>query len=153
MATRTVNSVRNVAWADFAQTAVDMEVDFDEQDEEFVAFTASPDDPESYGVDLYNRAIAGDFGPIADWPRPDNVTGERAMELLREDRDRLLVESDYIEMPTKWATLSADQQTAWASYRNALRDIPADYPNAELQHNGTYTDMVWVNVTWPVKPE
>lgn len=30
-----------------------------------VPFVASPTDIEPHGVELYNRAIAGDFGPIA----------------------------------------------------------------------------------------
>ena len=36
---------------------------------------------------------------------------------------------------------------------NALRDLPETYPNALLQHNEDYTDMVWTNVTWPTRPE
>lgn len=149
---RTVNSVRNPRWADYNQTAVNLEVDFDELDEEYVEFTATPHDTEAHGVDLYNRAIAGEFGSIADWIAPDNMSGEDALYRLRSQRTFLLAQTDYIEMPTKWATLTADQQTAWATYRNALRDLPADYPNAELHWNSDYTELNWVNVAWPTKP-
>lgn len=150
---RTINDVRNPVWADYNQTAVNLEVDFDELDEEYVAFTASPTDSMDYGVDLYNRAIAGEFGDIADWPVPPNPTSEESLDVLRAVRTQLLVETDYIEMPTKWLTLTAEQQTAWATYRNALRDLPETYPDVLLVYTEDYSDMTWVNVTWPTKPE
>ena len=153
MTTRTINSVRNPVWANYSKTLVNLEVDFAELDEEYVEFTADPNDTMEYGVDLYNRAIAGEFGEIADWPAPQNLSAEQSMEALRARRTFLLAETDYIEMPTKWATLTADQQTAWATYRNALRDLPETYPNVRLEYNADYSDMVWVDVTWPVKPE
>jgi len=65
----------------------------------------------------------------------------------------IFAETDYIEMPTKWATLSESQQTAWAEYRNALRDLPADYPNAYITYSDDGQTQSWVNVTWPTKPE
>lgn len=150
---RTINSVRNLQWADYNRTVIDMEVDFDELDEEYVQFTATLNDREAHGVELYNRAIAGDFGVIADFPIPDNIVGEEAMVIARKRRDQFLAETDYIEMPTKWATLTTEEQTAWATYRNALRDLPETYPNLELHWNDTYTDLAeYVNVTWPTKP-
>jgi len=42
---------------------IDMLVKFDHMDEE-VWFTASPDDPEPHGKELYQRAINGEFGEI-----------------------------------------------------------------------------------------
>ena len=153
MASRTVNSARNPVWADYAQTMIDLEVDFDELDEVFVLFTADASDPEGHGVDLYNRAVAGDFGAIGAFVPPENITGDDAMAFLRDERNDLLTVTDYIEMPTKWATLTVEEQTAWAEYRNALRDLPADYPNAEKHWNDNYTATSWVNVTWPTKPE
>lgn len=153
MITRTINSVRNPQWANRDKTLVNLEVDFDELDEEYVQFTADPNDTMAYGVDLYNRAIAGEFGEIADWTPPDNFTAEQSMEALRAQRTFLLAETDYIEMPTKWATLTAEQQTAWATYRNALRDLPETYPDVRLEYNSDYSDLIWVNVTWPTKPE
>lgn len=149
---RTVNSARNPVWADYAQTKIDLEVDFDELDEVYVPFTAEPTDPEAHGVDLYNRAVAEEFGAVGAFVAPANITGDQAMKALRSERDGLLAKTDYIEMPTKWATLTADQQSAWAAYRNALRDLPADYPNAEMHWNSDYTSCDWVNVTWPTKP-
>lgn len=59
---------------------------------------------------------------------------------LRGERDNLLVEVDaFVGNPLRWATLSAEQQGAWADYRQALLDVPqqAGFPN---------------DVVWPVKP-
>ena len=153
MTHRTVNSAQNPVWANFAQTLIDLEVDFDELDDVFVPFTADPNDPEAHGVDLYNRAVAGEFGAVGAFVPPPNITGDEALARLRVERNDTLAETDYIEMPTKWATLTSDQQTAWSTYRNALRDLPADYPNAELRWNDDYTRISWVNVTWPTRPE
>lgn len=152
MATRTVNAVQNVRWEDQDQTMIYMEVDFDELDEVYVPFTAKASDGEAHCEILYQRAIDGDFGPIGAFQPPANVTGDDAMEKLRRERNDLLAETDYIEMPTKWATLTEDQQAAWATYRNALRDLPSDYPNASKTWSTTEKDMVWQNVTWPTKP-
>lgn len=150
---RTVNSARNPIWANYEKTAINLEVDFDELDEIFVDFTASSSDPEPHGADLYNRAIAGEFGEIADFPIPDNIVGEEAMVIARQRRNQFLSETDYIEMPTKWATLTPEQQAEWSTYRNALRDLPSAFPNLELHWNDTYTDLAeYVNVTWPERP-
>lgn len=149
---RTVNSARNPVWADYAQTKIDLEVDFDELDEVYVPFTAEATDLEPHGVDLYNRAVAGDFGAIGAFVPPANITGDDAMDALRSKRNALLSQTDYIEMPTKWATLTSDEQTSWTTYRNALRDLPENYPNAEKHWNSDYTELSWVNVTWPVRP-
>jgi len=37
-------------------------------------FSASPNDVEPYGVELYNNAVAGDYGPVAPYvPPPEPV--------------------------------------------------------------------------------
>lgn len=40
-----------------------------------VPFTASPDDPEAHGRELYARAIAGEFGPVAPYVAPTKPLG------------------------------------------------------------------------------
>ena len=58
---------------------------------------------------------------------------DRKAEEVRSERDSLLSETDW--MASTDVTLS----DAWRTYRQALRDVPAqsDFPN---------------NVTWPTKP-
>jgi len=59
---------------------------------------------------------------------------------LRMERDGMLAEVDAIAgNALRWATLSAEQQEAWAIYRQALLDVP--------QQSGFPNDVVW-----PVKP-
>jgi len=154
MAVRTINSVRNLQWANKEHTMIDMEVDFDELDEEYVPFTAvETGDPEPHTAVLWANAIAGVYGPIAEWIPPEDVTGVHAMERVRSIRDSLLAETDYIEMPTRWSRLTTEQQEEWSTYRNALRDLPATYPNVELKWDADYTDTEWFNIVWPTKPE
>lgn len=63
-----------------------------------------------------------------------------AWNSLREERNRLLVESDAYVLPDRWSGYIPDQQSAWVSYRQGLRDLPANT-----------TDPF--NPIWPVKPE
>ena len=80
-------------------------------------------------------------GDVAAYIPPTQAELDATLsEQLREERDGLLVEVDAIAgNALRWATLSAEQQDAWAVYRQALLDVPqqAGFPN---------------DVTWPVKP-
>ena len=62
---------------------------------------------------------------------------ERRMSYLRDERNRLLAETDW--MGNSDVTMSAD----WKTYRQALRDIT----------NQTPSDDEMSNITWPKKPE
>lgn len=63
---------------------------------------------------------------------PEEVPVEYWPERMRVYRDRLLAESDWAMMPD-----APTEKTAWAEYRQALRDFPAtwepgpvaDFPN------------------------
>ena len=65
-----------------------------------------------------------------------------AGDRVRAERDmKLATEVDPIAGNTlRWAALTAEQQQAWADYRQALLDIP--------QQDGFPHDVVW-----PTKPE
>lgn len=54
-----------------ASGTVDMELDHPAYG--WIPFTASPDDTEQHGRDLYAQAIAGDFGLIAEYVEPEPV--------------------------------------------------------------------------------
>ncbi|RMT82239.1 phage tail protein [Pseudomonas viridiflava] len=73
----TVISVRDPRWADLAHTAISMWVLFEEFKDTYgeVPFGASPKDPEPHGVDLYNRAVAGEFGPVLE-PTEETIVGQ-----------------------------------------------------------------------------
>ena len=57
----------------------------------------------------------------------------REMKEIREHRDRLLAETDWM------ATSDLTMSDAWKTYRQDLRDIPA-------------SNTVYKDVTWPTKP-
>jgi hypothetical protein len=57
---------------------------------------------------------------------------------LRLDRDSLLRDSDINVTADRWAAMSTETQTAWATYRQALRDLPANTIDP-------------LNPTWPTR--
>ena len=66
------------------------------------------------------------------------------MRLLREERTRLLVESDWTQFPD----VPDSTKTAWQSYRQQLRDLPS---SASPKLDDTY-ELDLSSVTWPTKP-
>jgi len=61
---------------------------------------------------------------------------DRAWATLREERNARLTETDWTQVPDA----PSAGKTAWATYRQALRDLPANTSDP-------------VNPTWPTKPE
>ena len=155
-------SVRNPKYTDPEHTKIDLEVNFSHEPEEYVPFTASADDPEAHGRELHQRALDGDFGEIAPYQTPADITGEEALEKLRRHRAGLLEESDIAVLPDRWASMTSEKQAEWSAYRQALRDLPANSVGAEYRwvesseedlDNGIiagYTNEI--NINWPTKP-
>ena len=57
---------------------------------------------------------------------------------LRQERDRLLNETDWTQVPD--SALTDEKKNEWAEYRQALRDLPANTSDP-------------ANPTWPDEPE
>ena len=151
---RTVNSARNPKWTNYNHTSIELEVDFDELDEEYVNFCAHPDDIVSWGPDLFNRAVAGEFGTIAEFVVPSDITGEEALNMIREQRDQILTQvvDPIVSNPLRWASFSSEKQTEWSNYRQALLDMPQTQTSAYLTFNTTTENMDWQNLDWPTVP-
>ena len=66
-----------------------------------------------------------------------------AMKRLREHRDNLLKETDWVV--TKASETGVGETTAWKTYRQELRDLPS---SATPEIDGMFIK----NVTWPTKP-
>ena len=64
--------VKNPRWANSEQTLIDLVVKWDEVAEE-LPFTASPTDTEAHGRALFAAAVAGEFGPVAEYVAPSPV--------------------------------------------------------------------------------
>ena len=79
-----------------------------------------------------------DFGTTwsAVSAKKTELVNAEPMRLLRQERDRRLAETDWM------AGSDVTMSSAWTTYRQALRDVPA-------QEGVTGLD----NVTWPTKPE
>lgn len=89
-------NARNPAYNVFG--TIDLEVETDRFG--WVPFTASPDDAEDFGRELYARAIAGEFGAVADYvpppdPQPptqaelDAIADEVADAVITQSKDAL----------------------------------------------------------------
>lgn len=82
--------------------------------------------------ELYKDAISGKYGKILDQKVIHSFPTE---ETVRFERNKLLSSSDWTQLPD-----APVDKTAWATYRQALRDITSQEGFPE-------------NVVWPVKPE
>ena len=71
---------------------------------------------------------------------------EKPMRLLREERNKRLVETDWTQL--KDIDLDLIRERNWKNYRQALRDLPAK-SNPKLDDFGNL-DMS--SVSWPDKP-
>ena len=72
----------------------------------------------------------------------ERLTNDEPYAILRRKRNLILKGSDWMVLPDKNPT------QAQLDYRQALRDLPANSPNASLDQNGNL-----INVNWPEKPE
>jgi hypothetical protein len=69
----TIQSATNPVYANADGTMISLQVKFAEFDEA-MPFGAASYDVMPYGVELYSRALAGEFGPIAAYvPPPEPV--------------------------------------------------------------------------------
>lgn len=68
------------------------------------------------------------------WRAERSLSNEEVLQVLREERNRRLAETDYLALADH--TLSADM----TAYRQSLRDLPSNTPDP-------------ANPVWPTKPE
>lgn len=79
------------------------------------------------------KVIVGDKDGLPQVIEPDPVLV--TWDGLRAKRDELLSGSDWTQLPD-----SPVDAAVWATYRQALRDLPTTYPDA-------------ATAVWPTKPE
>ena len=71
----TLQYAKDPIWNDAESTSIVLTVKWNEFNEE-MPFLACSYDPEAHGVDLYNRAKAGEFGDIAPFVDVDVAPNE-----------------------------------------------------------------------------
>ena len=158
--TITYTAARNPQWLNAKKTQLLVEDNFNHIDiEEWSPFAAVESGDLEHTQQIWAECVAGKYGEIADFVPPADISSSDAMMYLRLERDRRLGDTDW------WANTDrtmTDEQTA---YRKALRDLPANNPNAILRWEQPPEDAVleqtigmphgytiWVNVNWPEKP-
>ena len=120
----TITEARNPQWVNSDHNKIDLEVNFSELEEEWLPYTASPDDVCEHSRTLYSKAVAGDYGQVSDeytiteddlWtPVMGNVTtvsNEALVQILLEkgvitdeEVDEILIDSEVpigFRRPTK----------------------------------------------------
>ena len=128
----TIVSITSPQWANAEHTAINVIARFAEINED-LPFTASNTDTEVHGIEIFTRTSGGEFGSIDAYVPPSNA--QVAAE-ARMYRNQLLSESDWTQLPDVPQAL----KDAWATYRQALRDITAQ--------SGFPT-----NIVYPTKPQ
>tara|TARA_R110002126_G_scaffold197412_1_gene345245 strand:- start:928 stop:1338 length:411 start_codon:yes stop_codon:yes gene_type:complete len=133
----TITQVRNAKslQADNAR----IEVEINHPDYGWIPYGLDPADTDTtINNDEVMALIGTDFAAYVA-PTDEELATEAAAE-IRSKRNQLLREVDgFVGNPLRWASLSSNQQTAWATYRTALLDVP--------QQSG-FPDTI----TWPTAP-
>ena len=109
----------------------------------WIPYTLDPADTDmTINNDDLLAAMAANGDVAAYVPPTQEELDAEAAAAVRAERDmKLATEVDTIAgNALRWAALTAEQQQAWADYRQALLDIP--------QQSGFPHDVVW-----PTKPE
>ena len=104
----TVKSAREPQWNNAEHTSLNLQVTFAETAETLgeMPFTASPEDNEEHGRDVFARAVALEFGPVLE------PSSEVLVQAALRTRSRLMAEAS--------ATI-ATQQVALDTLQDALR--------------------------------
>lgn len=134
-------NVLNPQWANAEQTAINLVLVTETLGD--IPFTASPEDTTSYGPEIYERVVAGEFGEIAAYEPPSDAA---LLPAARSEQKRLMQNAGLAVAPLQDAVdldVATEQQveqlTAWKHYRIELSEVPqqAGWPRT---------------IDWPVKP-
>ena len=129
----TYSAAKNPAWQNRAMTKMSIWVDWDHIPEDTFSPCGIEDlngvEGEEHLADLWNRALAGDFGIIAAYETPADLTPDQTCDHMgiRTIRDQLLAQSDIAVANDKWWQYTDEQKQEWTDYRKALRDVPQNF--------------------------
>ena len=124
-------NTRSPVWVNAEHTAIDCEIEHPQYG--WIPFTASPDDVEAHGREVFAALSKGD---VAEYVPPTPPTTEELAAAARAERDTLLAATDW----TQAADVPQATKDKWAPYRQALRDV--------TEQSGFPSD-----IQWPAKPE
>lgn len=129
---------RNAQYID--STRIDCEIEHPKYG--WIPYTLDPADTDNTVDNLILLAAMSDNGDVAAYVPPTQAElDEAAAQEVRAERDyKLATEVDAIAgNALRWSAIDAGTQAEWATYRQALLDVPqqSGFPH---------------NVVWPVKP-
>lgn len=118
-----------------AQYTVDGRIDCEIEHPEFgwIPFTADANDVEDHSRELHKQILKA--GNIAAYVPPPGPTLDELEAAARSKRNALLASSDWTQVPD-----APVDQAAWATYRQALRDLPQNTTDPR-------------EVVWPTPPQ
>jgi hypothetical protein len=109
----------------------------------FCEYIADPNSGEALSRELYTRLQDGDYGELnhgtGDHYTLKPKTQTELEAAVKATRTQRLLESDWTGLPDMSATMTSVQRSAWSTYRQALRDVPAQ------------TRFPW-DPDWPTSP-
>lgn len=122
--------VKNLKWANTEHTIINCEVDFDDLIDEFVPFTAASTDMYSHTVEIFNKAVLGEFGSIAEYVEPPIVEPEISIPdviTMRQARLQLLAiglldDVEVVIANIEDATMKRMVQIEWEYAKDVERD-------------------------------
>lgn len=132
------SNVKNPIWGNAEHTIINCEVDFDDLSEEYVPFTADPNDTSNpSSKQIFDNCQAGVYGSVGEYvpyiPTADN-NKQKASQLLYETDWTTIADVADPTLSNPYLTNQAD----FFAYRSSLRKISV-YP-------------ISGNLNWPTKP-
>jgi hypothetical protein len=135
--------VKNLQWADEQNTTINCDVFFT-QFNNYLPFTASPNDPESYGVEIFNDCVAGVYGEIAPYVKPIPTAEQNKNTAIS-----LLSQTDWTTIPDvadpALSNPYLSNQKEFISFRNEVRQISINPVAGNLDWKST-PNPVWQSV-------
>ena len=146
-------SLSNPKWANKTHTKIQADVQWNVTNQ--VATTnLLATDFEPHIQKAIERVKSGEFGEIAAYEKPSDITGEAALGFVRKERSYLLSKNVdvYTNNALRWDSLSDEQKKVIADYRTALLDITDNYSNATLTYDEDAETWNLINVEFPAEP-
>lgn len=136
--------IKNPVYADAGKKLINCEVKFPALGDEYVPFTASANDTEAHGREIFAQCVAGKWGKVKDYAAPVKSAEQLAAEALAEKR-YLQSEAEGVIAPLERAVrlgMATDEEKrqlgAWETYSVLLNRV-------------SHEDVA--NITWPERPE
>jgi hypothetical protein len=122
-------NVTNPKWANAEHTVIDCMVMSEYHGE--IPFTAVASGDYEHSHKIYAECLEGKYGIIEEYTPPPSPTIEQLTVIIRNQRNNLLAQSDWTQLPD----VPQATKDLWSTYRQALRDITTQ--------SGFPTDVVW----------